>query len=320
MTRYQSNARPVRLALAANGVFSLLSGAACLLAPGAIATLVLSEPDAALRLAAPVLVMELGIGLILFAGLVFWAASRPMIGRKTVWTITVLDGLWVLASIDLMIFMPDLFSTAGFWAVSGIAVLVAVFAIEQAIGLSVLYQGSNRVEARFTGRKLHMTATGTTKAAPDRVWSVMSDQEAYADVADNISRVEVLSGAGADLRRRCYDKKGRGWNETCTMWEQGKGFAFRVHTEAEDYPYPFAELSGVWTLSPVTGGTEIRMVFDVTAKPGFLNGLMLKMAAGPFSTICDRLIVNWIATMENEGHAASKANAPSVNGGAMQPA
>jgi hypothetical protein len=48
------------------------------------------------------------------------------------------------------------------------------------------------------------------------------------------------------MLRRCYDGRGRGWDEVCTLWEEGRRYQMRVRTET--YPFPlrqmFRELRG----------------------------------------------------------------------------
>lgn len=298
MPKHQSNARPLRLALVANGVFSLLTGAACVLAPAAIATKVFANPPAVFGLSAATLVTELGIGLLAFAALVLWTAGQSMLRRGRVKLITGLDIGWVLVSAGLLLAVPELWTSAGLTMMVIVALIVAAFAFEQTLGLLLLYQGHSDVEALRKGKHLTLTARATTRASAERVWQVMSHQEAYADVADNISKVEVTRGSGETLERRCFDNDGKSWNESCTLWDEGRAFAFRVHTEAPDYPYPIAALAGEWSLSPMSDGTQIQMVFHVTAKPGFVNGLMFRLMAAPFSSVCDRLLQRWIDIME----------------------
>lgn len=298
MSMHQSNARLLRLSLAANGLFSLLTGAVCVLAPTAIASLVFAIPPAVFGLSAATLVTELGIALLVFAGLVLWTASQALIHRGRAKLITILDAGWVLGSAGLLVTFPQLWTSTGLFTVAIIAIAVALFALDQALGLMLLYQGKSDVSAKRNGNQLTVTARAVTRASSDRVWQVMSHQEAYADVADNISKVQVTAGSGPDLERRCFDNDGKSWDETCIMWDEGRAFAFRVHTEAPDYPYPIAGLTGEWSLSPVVDGTQVQMTFNVTAKPGLLNGILFRLMAAPFAAICDRLLVRWIAIME----------------------
>lgn len=298
MSKHQSNARPLRLALVANGVFSILTGACFVLAPSAIASFIFSHPQAIFDLSAATLVAEFGIGLLAFAALVLWTAGQSMLHRSRVKLITALDVVWVLASAGLLLAVPEIWTSAGLTAVVIVALAVAVFALEQTLGLMLLYHGQSDVVALRQGNLLTLTARAMTQASAERVWQVMSHQEAYADVADNISKVEVTGGSGTSLERRCFDNDGKSWSESCTLWDEGRAFAFRVHTEAPDYPYPIAALAGEWSLSPMSDGTQIQMIFRVTAKPGLMNGLLFRLMAAPFSAVCDRLLQRWIDIME----------------------
>jgi ketosteroid isomerase-like protein len=73
-------------------------------------------------------------------------------------------------------------------------------------------------------------ADRVVQARPDLVWAVVADVALYAQLATGLSHVEILEGDGQGLRRRCYDTRGRGWNETCTVWEPGRRFQMRVDT------------------------------------------------------------------------------------------
>ena len=286
MSEHQSNGRLLRLALLANGAFSLLTGAACVVASDSIATWIFAAENPVFRLAAPALVLELGVGLLIFAAFVLWTGSQTVINRLRAKIITLMDAGWVLGSAALLVVAPELWTEAGFWAVVAVSGTVGLFALDQALGLVVLYQGRHDVRTDWTGGRLTLTASGLTSAAPERVWSVMTDHERYADVADNLSKVEVIGGSGADTQRRCFDTRGRSWTENCILWEEGRAFAFRVNTQAADYPYPIAQLEGQWSLAAEEGSTRVRMRFEVTPKEGLLNGLLLHLMVG---TLCLRL-------------------------------
>lgn len=74
------------------------------------------------------------------------------------------------------------------------------------------------------------------------VWPLLTDHDLYGRLAPNLSRVEVVHGDGDGMQRRCYNTGGRGWNETCTLWDDGHEFAVEVDTA--DYPYPLAAMRG----------------------------------------------------------------------------
>lgn len=308
MTMYQSNESLLRNALTANGLFSALIGVICILAPNAISGFLFQRQFGLFGMTPDGLIFGLGIGLVLFAAFVLWMARQTFlhIGRAKI--VTTMDVGWVLGTIALLFTSSGFFSSAGQVIVFVVAAMVLIFSIEQAIGIAIIYQGSHHVFATTRGDTLTLTATGATSATPERVWQIMSDQERYADVADNLSKVEIVAGNGIGMIRKCFDTNGKSWSETCTLWEEGQAFAFRVHTEAEDYPYPIAKLGGKWALSEQPDGTEVNLTFHVTAKPGLVNRLLFKAMAAPFSTICDRLLNNWIAIMEGTGATSSNVS------------
>lgn len=110
-------------ALAANAVFSGLSGLALLLAAGW-----LGVPE-------PWILRALGAGLVAFAaGLALLARSaRPR--RDLVLAASVSDFAWVAGSAWLLVGFPDLLTSAGEAAVAVVAVLVAVLGAAQLVGL-----------------------------------------------------------------------------------------------------------------------------------------------------------------------------------------
>ena len=313
MYLHQANDKPLRWILLANAGVSALSALACLLAAEAVASTVFAPGLSLLGLSAAELVFELGILLLAFAGGVALIATRRRLRRGWVWAVIAADVLWVLDSGLLLVLFPEVLTPTGFWIVAASAGIVALFAIDQAIGLAMLYQGESAITVTRSGDRMTMTAAITTSATPARVWQVMSDQEGYADVADNISRVEVVEGRGKGMIRQCSDTAGKSWRETCTLWDEGRAFAFRVHSEAPDYPYPIAELSGTWSLAPVEHGrTEIRMDFEIRAKPGMVNRLLFQMMAAPFAKICDRLLQRWVEIMDGKAGAASTGMATTI--------
>ncbi len=74
-------------------------------------------------------------------------------------------------------------------------------------------------------------------------WDVVSDMSAFGDAAPNLSKVEVLDGAGEGMQRRCFDSRGRGWDEVCTLWEGGGGIATRCGSATDEtYPFPLRQM------------------------------------------------------------------------------
>ena len=140
-----------------------------------------------------------------------------------------------------------------------------------------------------------MSASRVVNAPADVVWAVISDVERYAEYAPNLSKA-IKTSNGVTPTRRCYDTKGRGWNEACVLWKEGEVYSFVVDTSPPDYPYPFTQLKGTWGLNQVADGVEIYMHFDYQPhKSGILGWLMQRMLQRAFSPIVDKLLDNWEA-------------------------
>ena len=138
-----------------------------------------------------------------------------------------------------------------------------------------------------------MTMRRHVDAPAEVVWPVVADHVGYADAAPNLSKVEVLEGRGLGMRRRCHDARGRGWSETCTLWEEGSRYRFEVDTAAPDYPYPLDSLSGTWAVEPAGGGSVVSMRFDFEPRYGLL-GRALAFAIRPeIRYTVRRLFDNW---------------------------
>lgn len=125
------------------------------------------------------------------------------------------------------------------------------------------------------------------------VWDVISDIEAYARYAPNLSGAERTSD-GITPTRRCYDTNGNGWNEACVLWKPREMYSFVIETSASDYPYPFHYLQGVWGMERVVGGIKVYMEFRYQPSgPGLLNRLMNPFLKRRFMPIIHELMDNW---------------------------
>jgi Polyketide cyclase / dehydrase and lipid transport len=127
------------------------------------------------------------------------------------------------------------------------------------------------------------------------VWAVVADLAGYARIAPGLSHVEILGGDREGLRRRCYDARGRGWNEVCTLWEPGHRYQMRVDTTS--YPFPLRQLlrafQGTWSVDPVPGGTRITVRFDAQPRLGLLGRLALRTMGGKAHRDLTQLLNNY---------------------------
>jgi hypothetical protein len=122
----QQDSNLIRYALYGNAAFSSVSGLVFLLAANPVSTF--------LGVNAPIEIALLGIGLMGYAALLFYNASRPMIDPSFALFAVIGDSLWVLASIVLLVtgWLP--FTTEGKWAVAIVAMIVDAFATLQFVG------------------------------------------------------------------------------------------------------------------------------------------------------------------------------------------
>lgn len=98
-------------------------------------------------------------------------------------------------------------------------------------------------------------------APPDRIWSLVTDQEWLAGVSDELQRVEWLDGAaapGPGVRFRGHSEHPAigSWStvSTVTTWEPGRRIGWTVEADSPDGPVAAWEFE----LVPVDGGTRVR--------------------------------------------------------------
>lgn len=137
----------------------------------------------------------------------------------------------------------------------------------------------------------------TVSAPTNLVREVISDVEAYADVAPNLSRAAIESGEGAGMVRRCWDTQGGSWRETCSAWLPGR--EYRMVVDTSDYPYPFTAMAGRWSVEPDGDGSRIRMLFDYRLPYGPLGSLLGRtLVARKFRPVAENLLDNWAGMIE----------------------
>jgi hypothetical protein len=121
------DARLLREALIANAMFSVATGAVMIIAGGSVASFLGIEASWMVRL--------VGAGLLPFAVAVAVSARPQNLAARSAFAISAADFVWVLASMVLVLFRPDLLSPAGTISVAVVAVIVTGFASVQVIGV-----------------------------------------------------------------------------------------------------------------------------------------------------------------------------------------
>jgi hypothetical protein len=77
----------------------------------------------------------LGIGLIIFAGMVFYSTVKHLNNRGKIIGIILADILWVVSSLIIVALRPFDISTLGYAIIGIVAIIVLTFAILQNVGL-----------------------------------------------------------------------------------------------------------------------------------------------------------------------------------------
>jgi hypothetical protein len=141
-------------------------------------------------------------------------------------------------------------------------------------------------------KQVTISAERTIAAPAAAAWQAVSDVGAYAQVAASLSRVEV-AGSGERLRRRCYNVRGRSWEEHCTLWQEGR--RYRMEVDTATYPAPLRQLlrsfSGTWSVEPTANGSRVTLIFEGTPRFGALGRALLRLmgrrASGELEGILD---------------------------------
>ncbi len=291
------SSKTARTFLGLNAAFSLVVGAGLLIAPGGTAEWLFAAAAAW----QPVALRILGAGLILFGLDLFLMSRDRFLTRGQVLFITVLDIGWILASALLLVIAGHLFSPVGQAAIVAVAGAVAVFAFGQYAGAQRLVPPLSDATVTISGGKILAQVCRAVPVPRDIVWRVMTDHPGYAEVADNLSKVEVVDGDGLGMQRRCYGGSGENWLETCEHYEDGRAFGFRVHTEAEDYPYPISDLHGEWSVETTGSGSKFTIAIEAEPKGNIVTRNLFKLAAKrQFRVVLADLADGWAARMERE--------------------
>ena len=291
-----------RAFLGMNAAFSLAAGLVLLFLPDRVSGTLFVDPGAW----GSIVLRTLGAGLVVFALYLASLSANPLVRKGDVVLVSLADLGWVLGSVLLVLGFGGLLEPGGVLIVEIVAAFVAVFAVGQFLGARRIVAPLSQVSVNRVGRKLCFRVSRKVKAPAPLVWQVMTDHPGYAEVASNIAKVEVVSGDGLGMRRRCHGPKAENWLETCNLFDPGRAFGFRVHTEAPDYPYPIDELKGLWTVERTGAGSEFSIRIEATPKGGWLARTLFSLVAGGrFKVVLVDLAEAWAARMETPSRAAA---------------
>lgn len=114
------------------------------------------------------------------------------------------------------------------------------------------------------------------------LWPVVADLDRYADHVASLSETTVIDGAGRGARRRCVDARGRHWEETCVLWDEGRRYTVDVDvaTYPADLRAMFRSFRGIWEVTPrADGGSMVRIRFEGDVRGGRLGASIVERIA-----------------------------------------
>ncbi|MDG2154983.1 MAG: CBS domain-containing protein [Gammaproteobacteria bacterium] len=136
----------------------------------------------------------------------------------------------------------------------------------------------------------------SVNAAPELVWQVVSDMEAFARVAPSVTRVDVIREPGTNLRRQLVDKQGRSWDEERIAVVPGQSLTMRV--DSHYFSSAFSSMKYTWSVLASDQGAVIHMRYEYRVKWGIIGGVLDRFRfRQQLRSVCEDILSNWISTI-----------------------
>ena len=240
----------LRTILRTNAAFAALTGVSALAATSSVAD--------AIGVSQHRFVSVTGAALIVFALQLMVASGQQGASlRRSARLISLSDFGWVAGTAGI-IGLGGL-GAAGNTILAAVAVIVGTFGVLQWHTAGKLE--SDEPQVVEISRRL--------RGNSEQVWALVTDHETYGRISPNLSKVVATGPDGPELTRRCWDTRGKQWDEACVLWDQGQRFIVDVDTDADDYPYPLESLRGEWRVQQIDDThTTVTIRFELRAKPG----------------------------------------------------
>lgn len=271
-----------------NLALSVASGLTATLASGWVSTLIGFGPAW--------LILGVGLGLLLFAAGIAWTLLRLRIGQALI--ISVLDLLWVVGTLPLLL-VPGLLTDTGAALVVSLAVLVGSLGVLQSAAIRALLK-----EDEGEGRYRHCIRVASA-APPDALWRVVRNLGSMARYSAGLSASRLDGGPepAPGTARVCTNHQGQSWTEEVQELSDSKRRVFlRFQSEAEDFPFPLAKLSGGWSVTAKGGGGSLVDVWwNVTPHQKRFGWMLVALMA----MALDRDVPKIVAAMEADALGAA---------------
>lgn len=261
----KQNTKPLRLALLGNAVFSAISATVLIIFPDRVGSLIGTSNH--------LLLVGIGIGLGIFSADLFHQASRHRMQTWRALYASLGDALWVLGTIILLIWFPNLVSDQGSVLLIAIALIVALFGALQLWGAGEAH--------RLKGTELYRHCVAVTvPETVDKMWEAVSDLSGISKYFPALRSSTIRGGVEPQVGaiRQCEDHSGKRWAEKCTKFEIGKRIELEFLCDEDGFPYPASEMMGGWSLlENGNGSTEVHIWWELKPKPTFMAPLILPL-------------------------------------------
>lgn len=259
----------LRAALNANALFSLTTGLGLACFSNQLAPILTSGVP-------PVLLGVIGAALVPFGAGVAWLGTRQNPETMVALFVSLADLGWVAGSAIVLILAPAHLTPLGIGAVVAVALCVLGFALGQLRGIARAY-GTAGGSARFL-----VCFDVVSNGSADLIWRNLCDLGGIARFAPMLAASTLRDGTqpGPGAIRDCADRSGRRWSERCAALDHGQmKLMMEFLTHEPGFPFPFAEMTGGWSVKPTASGSQIQVWWEGRAKYPRLNGLVMPLLA-----------------------------------------
>ena len=232
----------------------------------------------------------LGIGLVGFAALIGFALWCFRVSLALL--ISGLDVLWVISTLPMAI-IPGFLTSQGQVIVVSVAAVVALACVLQLAGIREMLRDPDGSPDTFK----HCVRL-TSGASPETLWPVIRDLGSISRYSSALksSRLEGGDRPAPGVVRVCTNPKDQSWSEeVMSIDDDARSLVLRFRTEAEDFPFPFAAMTGGWSVSPVENGAIVDIWWAVRPKQRHLGWLLFAMATIPLDRDMPHLVAAMVA-------------------------
>jgi len=248
----------------------------------------------------PLLLQIIGFSLLLFASELVLQISKRRLSTLRALFVSIMDVGWVLASLVLLVFFPDLLTRSGAVIVSSVAGVVLLCSLLQLFGIHHIHT----VPGRKTYRHCVPMAV---EASAESLWEIIGNLDSIAQYAPHIasSRLVNSKSSGEGSVRCCQDISGKQWSERCTAYEPNLRLELKFLTEEQNFPLPVKEMKGGWQLKKLEESRcEVRVWWELEPKIQALALILMPM----FGYLMDRDFKQVMSNMAGEGSPAKVKN------------